>query len=123
MLGDMTFIERACHQRATEVWQRRPDIDDWHARVRCHVLQYCEVASVRPTSSASIVLFRIAAAVAAAAYRRKAPTLSEWRNSLTSEPRVVIRKASELYTKIEDEVRLHQDIFGSLRKSTRMRVY
>ncbi|MFA5958107.1 hypothetical protein [Hyphomicrobium sp.] len=110
----MTSIEQACHRRATELWRRRADLHDWRSRLFLQVLRYCELSGPRPTSSASIVLFSGIAAAGAEAYRKRAPTLSEWKNVLSLEPQVLNRKVSEIYARAENEIRLHQDIVARL---------
>jgi hypothetical protein len=110
----MTFIEQACHRRATELWRSRPNLDDWYADLISRFLKYYDVSSSHPTSSASIVVFRGIAAAGAEAYRRQFPVITQWRNSLASEPQLPIRKLSEFLTKAADEIRLHQDILANL---------
>ncbi|WP_409560156.1 hypothetical protein [Hyphomicrobium sp. MC8b] len=110
----MTFIEQACHRQAVELWRNRPNLHDWRLRIFSQILRYCEISGERPTTSASIVLFRGMAAVGADAYRKNAPALSELRHSLASEPQMLVRKLTEFYAKAEDELRLHREIVARM---------
>ena len=110
----MTFIEQACQERATALWNKRPDLNGWRAQFSHKVLQYCENSSARPTASTLVVLFEGVAAVGAEAYRRKAPAISKLRRTIATEPQILNRKLSTLYSKAEDEVRLHQEVVARL---------
>jgi hypothetical protein len=117
----MTYFEQACHRQAIALWQQRPDFQDWHARIFCKILRYSDTSS-RPTSSASIVLLGGVAAAGADAYRSKAPVLSEWKRSISSEPQILNRMVSDLFTKAQEEIRLHRDIVARLTKWNPQRV-
>jgi hypothetical protein len=110
----MTFIEQACHARATELWQKRPNLNNWRARIFFQILRYCEVSAVRPTSSASIVLFRGVAAASAYVFRRNAPAILAWKTAIASEPKLLDRKMSEIRAKAQEELHLHQIVFARL---------
>lgn len=99
----------------------RPDLNDWRTKFFHQTLHYCEVSSTQPTSLASIVVLGTIAAAGAEAYRRKAPAISEFRSSFTSEPQLLSRKLSGLYAKAEDEMRLHGDIVAGLFRRTSLR--
>jgi hypothetical protein len=108
----MTFIEQACHARATRLWRMRPNLNGWRVRVFVQLLRYCEISA--PTASATILLSRHVVAFSAKVLRRNSPAISEWKTALASEPELINRKMFELRDKAEDEIRLHQDIFARL---------
>ncbi|MBS0249957.1 MAG: hypothetical protein JSR78_02705 [Proteobacteria bacterium] len=110
----MTSIEQACHERAVQLWRNRPDLNDWRLRFFSQFLRYCEISAERPTTSGAIVLFRGVAAAGADAYRKHAPTLSELRRSVASEPQLVARKLFEFCAKAEDELSLHREIVARI---------
>jgi hypothetical protein len=111
----MTFIEQSLSRQVTGLRLRLPDLYDWRARVFFQIVQYSE-ASPQPTSSASALVWHGVAAAGAEAYRNKAPALSAWKKSLSSDPQFLRRKAIEFCTKAGREIRLHQDICSRLVK-------
>jgi hypothetical protein len=120
----MAFIEQSFGAHAKSLRSSLPVIRQWGTRTTLKLLHLpsSPILEPRPTSSGSVLFLRGLSAAGAVLYRNWGPEFVEFKTRLLAEPELIGRRAVELRSKAEQEIRLHQDILARLVKRTAQRV-